>query len=105
MTNSNMRRERRQTRRAVMATAAANYLATFKTGRRGPFSRIGFSVFLVAAVGYIAMALYLNKMIYSVQPGSYMDEIFHVRQTQKYCNGTYLEVSNNGVIKRNASFS
>ena len=41
---------------------------------------------------YVAVSAFLFTLINSVQPEPYMDEIFHIPQARKYCNGKFTEV-------------
>ena len=42
---------------------------------------------------YVAMSAFIFTLINSVQPEAYMDEIFHIPQARKYCNGKFTEAS------------
>ena len=49
------------------------------------------TMFLVTAF-YLAVSAAVFSLVNSVQPDPYMDEIFHVPQARKYCNGKFTEV-------------
>ena len=38
---------------------------------------------------YMGMTASIFKLMHDTNPQPYMDEIFHIPQAQKYCNGTY----------------
>ena len=40
---------------------------------------------------YMGMTASIFTVMHSTNPHPYMDEIFHIPQAQKYCNGTYDE--------------
>ena len=42
---------------------------------------------------YTAVSASIFKLIYWVQPEPYMDEIFHIPQARRYCNGNFTEVN------------
>ncbi len=46
-----------------------------------------------------AIAYYVTNLV----PEPYMDEIFHIPQAQRYCQGKFLEVSN--MLNKNLSIS
>lgn len=45
----------------------------------------GITIFAV----FLGMTASLFKVMNSVNPNPYMDEIFHIPQAQRYCNGTF----------------
>lgn len=49
-------------------------------------------LFLVALTVFMGAQIYIHHLINAEQPTPYMDEIFHVPQTQKYCSGIFDEV-------------
>ena len=48
-------------------------------------------VFFVASL-HVAVTLMVFTEVDKTQPSPYMDEIFHIPQAQKYCNGSFGEV-------------
>lgn len=60
-----------------------------KVQRLSRFLRMEFVLVLVL---YGVMSIGIHWQINAVQPGPYMDEIFHIPQCQKYCRGLYSEV-------------
>ena len=49
-------------------------------------------VFFEYLVFYIGLSACLLMKVNNVQPGPYMDEIFHIRQSQAYCQGNFTQV-------------
>jgi hypothetical protein len=41
---------------------------------------------------YVVVSASVFRLINNVQPEPYMDEIFHIPQARKYCNGKFTEV-------------
>lgn len=56
----------------------------------GNTSYLGFIVVLTILSG---VSIYVFRLVNKEQSDPYMDEIFHVPQTRKYCAGNYFEVS------------
>ncbi len=77
-------------------------MADLQKKKGGPVSTIkasggwklssGSVMFLVALTLFLGVQLYVHHLINIEQPTPYMDEIFHVPQTQKYCSGIFDEV-------------
>ena len=48
----------------------------------------------LALAAYSGATAVIFHYLNAVQPEPYMDEIFHIPQAQKYCQGNFREVSN-----------
>ena len=48
---------------------------------------------LVLFGAYFCISTLIFQLIYSFQPSVFIDEQFHIPQAQKYCNGSFFEVS------------
>lgn len=51
------------------------------------------SVFLLLFGVYTSITYYVFNSVYHVQATPFIDEVFHIPQAKKYCNGTFNEVS------------
>lgn len=52
-------------------------------------NRLSLFTFLIFVVTSITLFIYLNR----VQPYYFIDEVFHIPQTQRYCEGNFTSVS------------
>ena len=48
---------------------------------------------IIVASGFTILSAAISVQINQYVPNPYMDEIFHIPQAQKYCQGKFLEVS------------
>ena len=42
---------------------------------------------------FVVVSTCIYFLVNRIQPEAYMDEIFHIPQAQRYCNGSYFEVN------------
>jgi alpha-1,2-glucosyltransferase len=49
------------------------------------------AVLWLATAGYVAVTAAVFRLMNAQVPEPYMDEIFHVPQAKKYCNGKFTE--------------
>lgn len=59
----------------------------------GAFGRLDKTLFYFINWTIFVFAVYLFLYLNEIQPTYYVDEVFHIPQTIKYCLGKYKEVS------------
>lgn len=52
-------------------------------------NKLGVIIFLIFLITSISLFIYLNR----VHPYYFIDEVFHIPQTQRYCEGKFDSVS------------
>ncbi|CAG8471450.1 451_t:CDS:2 [Scutellospora calospora] len=46
---------------------------------------------LILFITFVVLNKFVANLVNTVVPNPYMDEIFHISQAQKYCEGNYFE--------------